>query len=679
MVLTLPDIRKLLAPYTPSSVKLTAAQVFLQAAAYRLISAEQFTDVQVNARGPSSKEVRALCWPDQQPLPEARRTRPDVAARKEDAKLYTQDVVTWTWEKLCKEPALSLPIEEALRAVNRVTLEAYELANLHVHRMLEDGKSLSSLNQTFFQRCCNAVCYKGGKRYEVTGDSDLDESAKLFDSWRPEAYLPVDVAGLRPMGQVLGQDMATATCNMIKITFYKRFYKYVKEVLDCTTSYARKMCSWVWGLHKNTPTQNIFVLSLRARMPTKTMGNENIHEFVPLMKTFQQLHSGRKYTLVPHKAGFTTSFLTINNNTLRALLVMSGQPKLPSEADFLKEKDVWWRKLFNVKKLETRNRSFGYEVSTDGRSVKVLLRRLKTTFQRAPAAEGCCAASEPLYSRPIIVRSVDPGHRKVFTSTGISLVPGLPSTPVPASSCSAREFYHKAGYISTARKAASWETPEIRRITSDLAPKRYRTVHGCKARMQSIWEYLPELLDHYGARKFKALRLKRHIAAKRQLRAMCMALTAGCAKTDVVVGYGDWSNGKGIKGHPCGPYTKLRKELSKYAIVKDIDEYRTSKTCSQCHNHSLCNMHSEVLCNRKKWKRGVGKRAGDVKDLACQAHQVRHLVKVKVHGVLHCSTSVCKGKTWDRDINAAQNILLLTMLELRGNPRPGCMKRGDER
>ncbi|KAF4325104.1 hypothetical protein BBO99_00000534 [Phytophthora kernoviae] len=47
--------------------------------------------------------------------------------------------------------------------------------------------------------------------------------------------------------------------------------------------------------------------------------------------------------------------------------------------------------------------------------------------------------------------------------------------------------------------------------------------------------------------------------------------------------YGDWSRHKGIKGHAPRPVKGLKEVLRKRATVVSMDEFRTSKLCSQCH------------------------------------------------------------------------------------------------
>ena len=667
--LKLPEVRKRLKPYVASEQKLSGTEALLRAASYRLITREEFEAIKSRAKGPGSKEMKATVWPDQaDALPEKnkpkKRSRADVAARMAEAKGYECDTVTWTWDGLCKDPAKALPIEEALFAVNRITLEAYELANMHVQRLVREGTTTKlPLDQSFFYRCCTAVCVTNGVRNAVQGDEELEKTANMYAGWRSRDYKPVESKHRRPMLQVLSRDMATAAANMIKACFFRRFYMYVKKVIDCRAYYARKVCALVWGNRAKEPSKDPFVESLRRRMPGQYLTKENLHLFLPLLSTFQRQIEGKRHSLLPHKLGFTTSFLTINNGTLRALLQLDKQPRIPSEAKFLKDKDTWWNRLFNVRKMETKNRAFAYEVSTDGRSVKILMRKpakklvkVSLDVQTDASVRLALVVSmpKPDMTRPVTVRGVDPGWRMVYTAAGVRVIPGQESTWLPTLRCSSGEFYHSAMYRKSAAKVEKWvkASPEVEKVTSGMPTKHYTGMDGCRVRMQYIWPHLDMLQAFYGQRRVKNLKLQRHIALKRQLKAMCMKLTGGeTDRANTIIGYGDAGRAVGIKAR-CGPFRRLRRELGKYATVLDIPEQYTSKTCSHCHCQAMHNMHN--LAKRRK--------TGEVR-------------QIKVHGVLHCSTSACKGKTWDRDINAALNILELTMTELRGWPRPGCFAR----
>ena len=51
----------------------------------------------------------------------------------------------------------------------------------------------------------------------------------------------------------------------------------------------------------------------------------------------------------------------------------------------------------------------------------------------------------------------------------------------------------------------------------------------------------------------------------------------------VGIGIGNWSQVDGVvKDHPQAPSKRIKKSLSKYATVIEVDEYRTSQVCSKC-------------------------------------------------------------------------------------------------
>ena len=672
-VLTITKLRKCIQPYVASKDSLTCAQVLLKAAAFRLITFDQFEAFRVAYKGHGRHEVKQVQWPEQQEdaVKITRRSRPDVKIRKEQAKFIDQDTITWTWRNLCKVPDLTYTLEGVLHDVNRVIFEAYELANLHILRLLRAQKPICVIDQTFFYRCCTLVCYDGKERARIANnpDPELDKTAKWFDDWRkPLSCTPVQNSDMRPFWQSISQDMLTATVNLVHSNFFRRLYKYVKKTVDCKAPYASRLFAYICGDKRDVDTSDPFVIKMRNLLPSVQLLRGNIHMFMPLMWRFQKNADGNRHSLLPHKGGFTTSFVTVHTGALRALLVKAGAKNLPPEPKFLEQADMWWRKFFKIDKLETRNRKFGNQLSTDGKTVSVNMRKPKrdhhvlTTDITISEYGGIhfridvFVPSVPLITEHMIVRSVDPGHRQVYTSTGVELRASHEAQALTTSRCSAGEFYHKTGYKKSTRKIQKWTIyGGMAKMVADLPKKHYDNVASGRERVVAVWKNIDKLEGFYGTWRFRNQRLRRQIGARTQLRAMCLELTKDGRErgTDVVIGYGDWSKGDGIKGQPCGPYVKLKNELRKYATIVDVDEYRTSKTCSQCHNHTLKNMRSLRL-DKKTWKESV----------------------VKVHGVLHCSNSDCKGKTWDRDVNASRNILLLTMLQLRKWRRPECMNRG---
>lgn len=540
-----------------------------------------------------------------------------------------------------------------------MTWEAYELANMHVLRLCKEGRTIPPLDQSFFYRCCNAVCIDTkGERVVVKEDTDLDTTAQKFVEERSKVtYTPVTQKYMRPIMQVISKEMATASANMITSTFFRRFYRWMAHTLDCSTKYAGQICKYVWGDWMHVTSTDTFVTRARSLLPRATpLVAAHIHAFVPSMYVFQQSQS-QTFSLLPHKGNFKTSFLTINTNTLRALLQMAGAKDLPDESSFLKSKALWWRRLFNVQQLETRNRTFAYEISTDGRSASVVMSKPKLE-----QVGECTSMTLPSLTHGVTVRSVDPGSRCLYTSTGIVYEgPGVRSEIASMKQCSGGEFYHKAGYTKTAGRERAWlqSAPSITDIIEDMPERRYGSYYKGRARMTYLWPRVDELMTHYGQGGYKNNRMTRRIGALRQLKKMCLDLTDGRTdKTTTIIGFGDWSATTHHKTNTPGPVKRFRRELSRVATVLDVDESYTSKTCSCCHEQKLCKMK----CLGMRWVKKDRKR-------------VKMVCNTTVHGVLHCTNSDCQGKTWDRDVNAARNILEIAMCQLLGWARPKCFAK----
>ncbi len=105
----------------------------------------------------------------------------------------------------------------------------------------------------------------------------------------------------------------------------------------------------------------------------------------------------------------------------------------------------------------------------------------------------------------------------------------------------------------------------------------------------------------------------------------------------VCVAYGNWSHREGMRGHTTGPVQEFKKELSKYVTVVDMDEFRTSKLCSECF--------------------------GELKE---HAYPDENRISKSTRNVLRCPIKECKAGYWDRDVNAARNILTLLRYLLSG-------------
>jgi uncharacterized protein (DUF1499 family) len=121
--------------------------------------------------------------------------------------------------------------------------------------------------------------------------------------------------------------------------------------------------------------------------------------------------------------------------------------------------------------------------------------------------------------------------------------------------------------------------------------------------------------------------------------------------SQVCITYGDWSNQARIKGHPSAPVKGFARALQKRATVVPMDEYKTSKLCSLCHDTLA---KARLLTTNDDGE-----------------FELR-----KNRNVLRCANSACRANFWNRDVSTARNILELLAARLVGLGRIAAFARG---
>jgi len=122
-------------------------------------------------------------------------------------------------------------------------------------------------------------------------------------------------------------------------------------------------------------------------------------------------------------------------------------------------------------------------------------------------------------------------------------------------------------------------------------------------------------------------------------------------KRTVPVPSWDWNNRAGIKGHPSAPVKGFARALQKRATVVPMDENKTSKLCSLCHDTLE---KARLLATND--------------DGEFESRMNRN--------VLRCANSACRTNFWNRDVNAAHNILELLAARLMGLGRIAAFAQG---
>lgn len=301
--------------------------------------------------------------------------------------------------------------------------------------------------------------------------------------------------------------------------------------------------------------------------------------------------------------------------------------------------DEIWRFIFRVDHLETVNRKFDYGLSTNGYDVSL-------RFRQTREVDDTPRDIDPSgFDRYV---GVDPG--KTFIATGYATT----ETSEEFIPFSLKEYRHK----SKMNEQRIWNKRLREREF------QYDTIINMMPSMKSVnvqepIKYILGVSDWMfrfcREKAFLKWRFKTKIYSRKTMAEVTRRVTGGKNGGKTIVGLGDWSQQDGFKGTPKAPIKRMKQELKKRAIVLDIDEYRTSKTCSLCEGE-------DAMENVKIWK------------LKKDKEGVESLKLVKCHQILRCKNIDCR-KCWQRDLNASRNIYGLLWGLLCGEERPPAMSR----
>ena len=598
-------------------------------------------------------------------------------------------------------------IESRIRAVvgvaNQVVAEAYLFANFHVVRSLQDPAFdvalLPRLDRNFYYRCLIAVSVS--KARPDTLGSELSASVKAFDALRPAGHVKADITAYNQVVADLSVQMATAATNSVWGNIDRFVYRYLrvkfpelkklwKKIVDTVVVDPTSDLAEVFGrspsplaakasevakdLRGYLPLPNGQQFATRAHLAMRLfhliLQELNVADAAAKAATTAPSPSGnaddarrknkrvRLFNLLPRKGGFTVSSIPISSMTLMKLLGMGASPLEAIKGDGRAEDHgLLWRKYFNVKGVETRTSRFDNRIVTDGKSVSIQRR----VTRRCADGDLRERAKFPKSCEPAECRCVDSDSLKVGIDPGMTdVVTGADSDGRVVSVSSAR-FSEEAGYNTSRRRVDKW-TRQTEALVSSIPTSKVATVDAMETHIRGYLAVLPELLLHRAAKGYRSMRFMRYVGKQKAIQMVCDVL----APKDkmVVVGFGNWNNtGHGITRRCSGPIKEIRMALKRRANVlyANVDEAYTSCKCHGCFQR-LVNMKADSVLHRKTEN---GEREKVVRS------------DNRVHKVLHCRNSVGSapvqgrcGTTWNRDVNAAKNILLLLKNWIAGTRRP---------
>ena len=363
---------------------------------------------------------------------------------------------------------------------------------------------------------------------------------------------------------------------------------------------------------------------------------------------FKKLNKAR-FTLLPLKNGFTTSYVPICSRAWISILRRVKDSKGYSVTSLKNNRpgddkiDHEWRTHCNINMIETISRRFGGRFSTDGYAVTVGMTTVQALVLSEVNGEWDPACLEILRGeKNLDFVGIDPGLTDVVTIARQS--------DGKISSYSSSRYYEESKVKVSNRRTNKWNS-ETKELSDKLKndPKDFYKTYLSVSR---------DLIKHRTKKGYRGMRFMRYCFKKKSVQKICDMIAPMDDFT--VVGFGDWngSNNSPIKRRFCGPLQEIKRELQrrpKEVFFRSIWEYRTSKVC----NKTLTELSNMVAKSTTLDRYS----SSFIKREAC-----------KVHKILHCKSNKNSkwslGATWNRDANAARNILMLLKLEADGKERP---------
>jgi hypothetical protein len=627
-------------------------------------------------------------------------------------------VVKMKLNTFVNSPSLRDKMRSIVHDMNVVMAEAYLFANFHVLRLLDAGVAPPMVDRNFYYRCLLAV--SKNKCREGTLGADFAASVAAFDALRtPENAAKVDVTEYNQILADASVTMATMASNHLWVNLERRLSLFLswrhpelntgqlrkrvvvavaenpKGRLDALFAppdgagdaararweRARDIAERLRSLaprtnnSKNAPQARLLLPLYRHLLRETVLASKRHAEAaLPGKKRFR----GRAFTLLPTKGSFTAGHVQFSKMALLGILKRLKLERFADDGRGLEDEALRavWQRAFHVNAVETADRRFKGRLVTDGCAVSVVMTKRSAALCPTPPPNR--EALKALFSDPrASFVGVDPGVSDVVT------VADRRSGEVR--SYGAARYYQSAHYNTSRRRVERWNKETEAQAAGLEGGGRTADLAEFAAYARSYLAAVRPLTAHRMARGYRSMRFLRFVSRQKAVDEVCEVVAPRRRKGEegtTVVGFGDWvglGTGSPISRRCAGPLQAIKFQLSKRpdVVLVPVDEFRTSQTCSGCFGR-LCNMRAAAttslrVLDYRDYRDNRDNRDGRVERVVTHG--------ARVHKVLHCKRSVRDGPqdrcraTWNRDVNASKNILMLLMLEVLGMERPAAFCR----
>ena len=396
----------------------------------------------------------------------------------------------------------------------------------------------------------------------------------------------------------------------------------------------------------------------RARVAARIAAGETI-------KQSERYFKGRTFNLLPMKNSFTTASIPIS--TMFFLRILRSL-KLSTHVGDGRELDsrALWDRFMCLKLVETANRKFDGSITTDGYAVSAVITSKVSLDTSKGASDSTIEAIRTAIKErkaaggKVKIGAADPGFSDIVSTTYLD---------GRHFSYSSSRYYEAAKVKHSGRKTDEYNLGQ-KALTDTLRGGDGGKTSSSRKMKDYLRSYLASvrtLLSDRMTQNYRKQRFLRHVSKQRAVKEIVDLMVGGeRSKTLTVIGFGDWSGGSRspISRQHAGPIQMIKDKIGRRpnAMIVPVEECMSSKLDSNTWL-PLVNMRAKETIRKRK----DGLRVT--------------LTNQKVHKVLHCQTSEgkyassCRETTWNRDVNASKNLLMLLMMQIKGYDRPEPFRR----
>jgi len=272
----------------------------------------------------------------------------------EEVTLKKPYTIKYSLEKICSSSTFLKYIRHYVPVVSKIVTEGYHLLNLHILRLLEDGRDIPPLSEEYMMQFLRQVSYKNnkqGKKEEL--DDDIKKTKILhYDALRKGRPLLCRDYLLEPLRSA-ATEMETAVKNNIQIHFFKRQYKFLQKL------YPDKDRSGISAIQDKLVafTDPTVLDSKNWRCVPKQIEKNLAYDLqkyperflVPMywMNKYKEGQSEKTFSLMPMRRGFIPCSMSIGTETLDDWFARETcRKRFQSEKE--KEKDKERKKMFQL-------------------------------------------------------------------------------------------------------------------------------------------------------------------------------------------------------------------------------------------------------------------------------------------------------------------------------------------